>query len=532
MLPAVIVMGRAPQGDAAMKVVSTGRRWAAALLTGASLTVLSAAATTLTPAPALAQSEQDFRVALESYGFWQQHPRWGEVWVPFGKPRSWRPYTVGRWVYTDEWGWYWVSGQDEEAWGWITFHYGRWIFDRRLGWAWVPGDEWAPAWVNWRRSDSIVGWAPAPPEDVIYDYDDNPSYWSFVEPRYLAVPLVPRYFVPPQRVPIFIQQTVVVNRTFISERGAHFAVNPGINPAFIAARAGRPLDTFRVRPRVLAGTQGVAGAVAISAAQNRIPGGPPPGGRAGPGARRGPPPGARPNLPPVTVQRAATIAPAQTVQPPQALGHERGRLGSMPPRAAQGGAPGGAPSSPPRGGSPSGGPGAPPPAAHPSSPPAPPAGGPPGDRSRPFGPGARPQESSPPSAFTAPPAASPPHAPPPAARPASPPPAAAPAPQRPQGGPPPQRPAPPPQMQRPPGPPPQMQRPSAPPPQMQRPAAPPPQMQRPAAPPPQMQRPPAPPPQMQRPAAPPPQIQRPPAPPAAAHPAPPRRPGEKPEEKK
>ncbi|MGN6462520.1 MAG: DUF6600 domain-containing protein [Pseudolabrys sp.] len=158
-----------------MKVVSTGRRLAAALLTGASLTILSAAAATLLPAPAMAQSGQDFRVALESYGFWQEHPRWGEVWVPFGKPRGWRPYTVGRWVYTDEWGWYWVSGQDEEAWGWITFHYGRWIFDRRLGWAWVPGDEWAPAWVNWRRSDSIVGWAPAPPEDVIYDYDDDPS---------------------------------------------------------------------------------------------------------------------------------------------------------------------------------------------------------------------------------------------------------------------------------------------------------------------------------------------------------------------
>ncbi|HEY1153354.1 MAG TPA: DUF6600 domain-containing protein, partial [Pseudolabrys sp.] len=252
-----------------MRAVSMGRRLAAALLTGASLTILSAAATTLMPAPALAQSEQDFRIALESYGFWQQHPRWGEVWVPFGKPRSWRPYTVGRWVYTDEWGWYWVSGQDEEAWGWITFHYGRWIFDRRLGWAWVPGDEWAPAWVNWRRSDNIVGWAPAPPEDILEEYDDNPSYWSFVEPRYLAVPLMTRYFVPPPRVPVFIRQTVVVNRTFVSNRGSRFAVNPGISPAFIAARAGRPLDTFRVRPRVLAGTQGVAGAVSINAAQNR-----------------------------------------------------------------------------------------------------------------------------------------------------------------------------------------------------------------------------------------------------------------------
>ena len=99
---------------------------------------------------AVAQDVLEFRMALEPYGMWRSHPRFGEVWVPFGKPRDWRPYTVGHWVYTDEWGWYWVSEEDEEDWGWVAFHYGRWSFSRGMGWFWIPGDEWAPAWVNWR----------------------------------------------------------------------------------------------------------------------------------------------------------------------------------------------------------------------------------------------------------------------------------------------------------------------------------------------------------------------------------------------
>ena len=74
-------------------------------------------------------------------------------------------HEYGHWVYTDEWGWYWVSDDDEDDWGWVTYHYGRWAFDRRLGWFWVPGDEWAPAWVDWRYGGDYVGWAPLPPDD-------------------------------------------------------------------------------------------------------------------------------------------------------------------------------------------------------------------------------------------------------------------------------------------------------------------------------------------------------------------------------
>jgi uncharacterized protein YraI len=36
-----------------------------------------------------------------------------------------RPYTVGRWVFTDRYGWMWASS---EPFGWATYHYGRWGF--------------------------------------------------------------------------------------------------------------------------------------------------------------------------------------------------------------------------------------------------------------------------------------------------------------------------------------------------------------------------------------------------------------------
>ena len=98
----------------------------------------------------------EFRAALEPYGRWQRHARWGEVWTPADRPRDWRPYTVGQWAYTDDWGWYWVSDEPEARWGWVAYHYDRWIFDDALGWCWVPGDEWSPAWVQWRRARGKV----------------------------------------------------------------------------------------------------------------------------------------------------------------------------------------------------------------------------------------------------------------------------------------------------------------------------------------------------------------------------------------
>ena len=246
--------------------------------------------------------------------------------------RGWRPYTYGRWVYTEEWGWYWVSDEEEADWGWVTFHYGRWAHDRRLGWFWVPGDEWGPAWVDWRRGDDYVGWAPLPPDEVVYEYDNDPSYWIFLPPRYLVAPRVRIYFLPPQRTVVVFRRTVIVNRTVRLEHRDHrgrFAVNPGIAPGIVAAAARRPVQTFHVQPRVLASTQGVAGAVQVRPQDLNRP---------GQRHQRGQPRPGGPSPVQVTLQPAQTVVqPVARVPQPQALRNdERGRLGPTPPRAAQG----------------------------------------------------------------------------------------------------------------------------------------------------------------------------------------------------
>jgi hypothetical protein len=112
------------------------RRLLVASLTGFALVLVAAATPVVMGAltPAQAQTTTEFRAALDPYGAWVRHPRWGAVWVPDDVSPDWRPYTYGHWIYTDEWGWYWVSDEQEEDWGWITYHYGRWGHDRRLGW--------------------------------------------------------------------------------------------------------------------------------------------------------------------------------------------------------------------------------------------------------------------------------------------------------------------------------------------------------------------------------------------------------------
>jgi hypothetical protein len=259
----------------------------------------------------------DFQVALEPYGRWEQHSRWGEVWIPTKVARDWRPYTVGRWVYTDDWGWYWVSDQAEDNWGWITFHYGRWVFDRELGWVWVAGKEWGPGWVQWRRGTQYVGWAPLPPDEIVVEYRDEPNVWIFVRSRDFVAPRLVGVILPARQQDVFIRETVVVNQTImLRERGPVLAVNPGIAPTIIAAAVGRPLRTFEVRPRILAGTTQIQGAMEVRPQDLRQ------------GRAQGTQPTVR--------ETKNVIQPSRNVPPAQPLaGGEHGRLGDNPPRAAR-----------------------------------------------------------------------------------------------------------------------------------------------------------------------------------------------------
>ncbi|RWL15883.1 DUF6600 domain-containing protein [Mesorhizobium sp.] len=123
---------------------------------------------------------------LDSHGDWVSY-RGATVFVPVDVPDDWRPYTIGHWVYTEQYGWLWVS---DEPFGWATYHYGRWGYADDIGWYWVPGTRWAPAWVSWRREREHIIWAPLPPRrdpDLIsieVTIDTTPDfYWVVVPTR-------------------------------------------------------------------------------------------------------------------------------------------------------------------------------------------------------------------------------------------------------------------------------------------------------------------------------------------------------------
>jgi uncharacterized protein DUF6600 len=195
--------------------------------------VLASAFTLLALAPAMLTSgdakaggppvAQDYAIdqfydELAPFGDWVYHPDHGYVWLPRAVEPEWRPFTVGRWIDTEEYGWYWES---YEPFAWAVYHYGRWGVDPEWGWFWVPGDTWAPAWVQWRYGDEYVGWAPEAPEPYgAYAYGGPARYapppprdsWVFVEPRYLTAPAVRSYAVPRTSISIAFSRTTYVYR--------------------------------------------------------------------------------------------------------------------------------------------------------------------------------------------------------------------------------------------------------------------------------------------------------------------------------
>src|SRR6266487_1034803 len=221
------------------------------------------------------------------------------------------PSTHGHWGYTEEWGWYWISAQDEQDWGWVAFHYGRWVFDPEMGWIWIPRHEWGPAWVDWRRGGRHIGWAPLPPEEILVEIEPRPDVWIFIRDRDFIAPRISEVVLERREYDVFIRETVVVNRTIIEER-QRIAMNPGIEPTFIAAAVGRPLRPVEVRPPVLAGTVGVQNAIEVRTTERQS-------------VRET-----------VIEKQQAAIQPARNVPPPTPLRPgEKGRLGENPPPAAR-----------------------------------------------------------------------------------------------------------------------------------------------------------------------------------------------------
>ncbi|MEP6603923.1 MAG: DUF6600 domain-containing protein, partial [Spartobacteria bacterium] len=201
-------------------------------------------------------SYNTFYNKLDEYGDWRETSDYGYVFQPrqAQSSRTWRPYTDGHWVYTDA-GWTWIS---EEPFGWATYHYGRWTRLRNVGWVWIPGDQWAPAWVSWRKSDEYVGWAPLPPEarfdrqTGIHNWSDNyydigPEQYAFVETRQFGAPRAERNVVPVERnVTIINQTTNVTNITYNNT----MIVNQGPSFEEIRTRSEQPIQQLKLEREV------------------------------------------------------------------------------------------------------------------------------------------------------------------------------------------------------------------------------------------------------------------------------------------
>jgi hypothetical protein len=150
------------------------------------------------PAAGIGVSFGLFYSSLSPYGEWISVGGDLYGWRPLHVAVGWRPYTYGRWIWTDD-GWYWAS---EEPWGWAAYHYGRWYYDDYYGWVWIPGYDWAPAWVEWRYGGDYIGWAPLSPYAVFSfsfgihyrtHWVTPHSWWSFVDCDHMGAHDIHRY---------------------------------------------------------------------------------------------------------------------------------------------------------------------------------------------------------------------------------------------------------------------------------------------------------------------------------------------------
>ena len=210
---------------------------------------------------------------LRTYGEWIEIDADVIVWRPYNVDRTWSPYSVGNWEYTS-YGWYWDS---YEPYGWATYHYGRWYYDDYYSWVWVPGYEWGPSWVEWRYSNSYIGWSPLPPyADFRYrvgihfssNYRSSYYYWNFVSYNHFCNRNVYVHYVDSYHKNTIFNNTKY-RTNYYSDRGR--IINGGVDRNFVERRAGNRITEREVQRttdlRNYTGTRGDAHANRIVAYQ-------------------------------------------------------------------------------------------------------------------------------------------------------------------------------------------------------------------------------------------------------------------------
>jgi len=188
-----------------------------------------------------------FYDALAPYGEWISIEE-ATVWRPLHVRDGWRPYSMGRWVWTD-FGWYWVSA---EPFGWAVFHYGRWARDNYYGWIWVPDRTWGPGWVDWRYNDDFIGWAPLPPPRLHISFSVYSGmnwtapwhHWNFIRCTEFGTMYRYREYVPGPYVRRIIGATRhAVGHQYLNGR----VFNNGVDRSFVDRRTRERIETAEVR---------------------------------------------------------------------------------------------------------------------------------------------------------------------------------------------------------------------------------------------------------------------------------------------
>lgn len=207
---------------------------------------LPIAAATAEPAKASASvSLSFFYDSLSGHGDWFVSANYGYVWRPYGVSASWRPYSDGRWVYSD-YGWTFVS---YSSWGWAPYHYGRWYFDPYYGWVWVPGTEWGPAWVTFYEGPGWIGWAPLPPRVSYVSWRGgyiDPRAFCFVEARHFLDSNVHRRIAPVSYNTRLVRSTRDITRF---SRQRNVAVNVGLSVDRVEKVTRTRVRHYRVNDR-------------------------------------------------------------------------------------------------------------------------------------------------------------------------------------------------------------------------------------------------------------------------------------------
>ena len=190
-----------------------------------------------------------FYDSLQPYGEWIQLDGGVTVWHPNNVGPDWRPYSMGRWYWSDS-GWYWDS---DEPFGWATYHYGRWYYDDYYGWLWIPDEQWGPSWVEWRYNDDYIGWAPLPPYASFrinlgihfsISWHSGYRYWNFVNYNHFCNHRVNAYLVDGYRVQRFFN-TTRYRTNYYSDHDR--IINGGIDRSFVERRMGSRIDERQIR---------------------------------------------------------------------------------------------------------------------------------------------------------------------------------------------------------------------------------------------------------------------------------------------